>query len=184
MLLLHAVASECIEFVNFAIHDLYVLSKLLPVVFKFLQAHLQGSSLVVTLQHFLLCLGDANLANFILLLKVNDQFVLTLNHSLVLIDHLLSLLGLLLVLGLHACAHVIQSAQLLIQASDFVVLDDAKLVQLVDLLLSVSSLALVALKHREQTVDALVARLAQVLHHTLAHLYLLLVLFKLGRDLF
>ena len=72
--------------------------------------------------------------------------------------------------------------QLLVQASELIVLHQDQVVQLVDLLLSISCLTLVALEHRKEAVHTLIACLTQVLHNFLTHFNLLFVLFELGRD--
>ena len=84
----------------------------------------------------------------------------------------------------HAHAHVVQRMKLLIQTSDLVVFDYHQLIEFIDFLLSVSRLSLVTLEHSEETVNAFVAGLADVVDNLLAHLCLLLVHFEIRSDLF
>ena len=130
----------------------------------------------------MLSLSNANLANFVLLLQIDDEFVLPFDDGLIFINHLLGLLRLTLVLCVHICAHVTESRELLVQTSDLIVFNDHQLLQFLDFFLSVTSLPLVTFEHREQTIDTLVACLAKITDDLLAHLHLLLVLFKLCRD--
>jgi len=144
---------------------------------------LKCSSLIVSFEHFLLSLGDADLAHFVLLLKIYDQFVLPLDDGLVLFNHFLGLFTLARVFGVHIGTHVIECADLLVEVSDLVVLHYHQLIQFINFFLSVARLSLVTLKHREQTIHAIIAGLSQVTYNLLAHLNLLLVLFELSCDL-
>ena len=147
LLLLHLVAGVSVELVDLSVHHVDVRRELLSVVLKFFQADLQGSPLIVALENFLLCLRNSNLADFVLLLQIDYQFVLSLDHGLVLLDHLLRLLALSVVLRTHVCPHVVESIEFLVKTRDFVVFNYHQLVKLVDFLLRVSSLSFVALQH-------------------------------------
>ena len=92
---------------------------------------------------------DRDLTNFILLLKIDNELILSLDDSLVLLEHLLSLFGLSLVIHLHVCSYIVQCVELFVEACDLVVLDNDQLVELVNLLLRVSLLPLVSLEHRK-----------------------------------
>jgi len=144
---LHLVTRVGVKLVDFSVHDIDVGGELLAVVLKLLKAHLERRSLIVTFEHFLLCLSDANLTHFILLLQVDNQFVLPLDYCFILFYHFLGLLALALILGIHIAAHVVKGAYLLVQARDLVVFDDHQLVEFVNLFLGVARLSLVALEH-------------------------------------
>jgi len=75
-------------------------------VFELFQPHLQRSSLVVFLKHIFFGLSDGDLADFIFLLVVDDQLVLSHDDSLVLFDHLQSFAGLLRTSVIHAVSEV------------------------------------------------------------------------------
>lgn len=167
---------------NLGVHCRDVCRQRFPVVFELLQSDLQLSSFVIPLVNFFFRCGDVDLTNLILLLKVDDEFVLALDDSFVFINHLFGLLLLALGVSIHLCAHVVQSMQLFVQTSDFVIFNDDQLIQFVDLFLGVASLAFVALEHSKETVHAFITRLTQILHDSLAHLHLLLVVFELGSD--
>lgn len=167
---------------NLGVHRRDVCRQRFPVVFKFLESDLQLSSFVIPFVNFFFGCGDVDLANLILLLKVDDEFILALDDGFVFINHLFGLLLLALGVSIHLCAHVVQCMQLFVQTSDFVVFDDDQLIQLVDLFLGVARLAFIAFEHSKETVHTFVARLTQVLHDSLTHLHLLFVVFELGSD--
>jgi hypothetical protein len=122
-------------------------------------------------------LSDVDLTHLILLLEIDNEFVLTLDYGLVLVNHFISLFLLALGVSVHSCAHVVQSVQFLVQTCDLIVFDDDKLVQFIDLLLGVSRRSLIALEHSKKTIDTFISCLAQILHYTFAHFDLLLVVF-------
>ena len=125
---LHLVNCVGIELIDFSVHNIDVFSKLLSIVFKLFQAYLESGTLVVSLENLLLSLSNANLAYFILLLQVNNKFILPLNDGLVLLNHLLGLVRLASVLFIHILAHVVEGRELLVKSSDLVVFHNHKLI--------------------------------------------------------
>ena len=134
---------------NLAVHRRYVCCQSLSIVFQVLQPNLQSSAFVVPLQNFFLCLCNSYLANLILLLKIDNQLILSLDNGFVLFKHFLSLFCFSLVIGFHVGTDVVEGVQLLVQPRDLVVLDYDQLVQFIDLLHRIPLLTLVSLQHRE-----------------------------------
>ena len=134
---------------NLAVHRRDVRRQSLPVVFQVLQTNLQSSAFVVSLQYFFLCLCNSYLANLILLLQIDNELILSLDDSLVLFKHFLSLFCFPLVIGFHVGTDVVEGVQLLVQPRDLVVLDYDQLIEFIDFFHRVPLLALVSLEHRE-----------------------------------
>jgi len=95
----------------------------------------------------LLGLGNPNLAYLILLLEINNQFVLSLNDvSLVLYSSYAVFESLLEVLN-RLLLNLMEKLKFLIQSDDFVFLDNVQLFQLVNLFLGILLRTLVLSKH-------------------------------------
>ena len=95
----------------------------------------------------LLGLGNPNLAYLVLLLEINNQFVLSLNDiSLVLNSSYAVLESLLKVLN-RLLLNLVEKLKFLIQSDDFVFLDNVQLFQLVNLFLGILLRPLVLFKH-------------------------------------
>ena len=86
-----------LELVDFFSHNLDVACHLVSPVAQFLKSQLQGRPLFLSLLVHLLSLSNSYHLHLILLVKVCDQLVLSLEHSLVLLKHLVCLLNLLVV---------------------------------------------------------------------------------------
>jgi len=165
-------------------HDLDVASHLLPSILEFLQPVLQlGSVSLLLLGHFN-GLGHSHHENFILLIEISDELVLPLNDSLVFFDLLEGVLGSLLGVERHVRPEVVQGIDFFIESSDLIVLNDDQIIQFDDLFLDVSLSSFVLLKHTEERVDALIARLFEIRDDLLTGLDLLLVGLQISSYLF
>ena len=106
---------------DLSIHGLNVRSKLFAVVFKLLQSYLKCGSLIVPLKHLFLGLSNGNLADFILLLQVDNELVLSLDNGFILSHFLLSLFHLVLIADLHVGSEVGQSVDFFVKTCDLAV---------------------------------------------------------------
>jgi hypothetical protein len=131
----------------------------------------------------LFSLSNSDHTDFILLVQVSNEFVLSLHDRLILFNHLVCSLDLLLVSRFHVASEVGQCAQLLIQSSDFIVLHQDQLIELLNLLLGIPHGSLVLFEHAKERVHALIPRLLQICYYLLRSFNLLLVILQISSDL-
>jgi len=126
-------------------------------VFQLLQLHLECRLLLVLALYSCFSVRDHNLAHLVLLLKVNDELVLSLNNSSVFLAH--PKRALLCCLPLHdlVISEIVQRINLLVQRHNVVIFHEHQLLQLLNFFLYIFLLSLVTFQHSEKAVDAVVA---------------------------